>query len=97
MSAPVRPGTMAAQQPQAFVTVTPVVDMPTANFLRHCRDRHKNIPFITRNEHQQDHRLHPPEDHTHTDLLTPEADILGTETTAEPVTRPARQARRSQG
>jgi len=78
MTAPIRRGTLAWHLTKAVkVTVRPVSEMPFTDFLRHCRERHPNIPFVKDTEHQALHRLQPPSDHTHTDMLpetTPESD-----------------------
>jgi uncharacterized protein involved in copper resistance len=83
---------MAAQTARPeFVTVTDVELMTHGNFLRHCRERHTTLPFITRHEHEQDHRLHKFGDHTHTNMQPEAADG----SSKEPPTRTAR--RRSSG
>lgn len=63
-----RKGTAAAQQEKARkVKIPSVWDMEFETLRAHCRARHPRIPFITKNEHQQMHRLHPPTDHVHND------------------------------
>jgi hypothetical protein len=85
-----RKGTMAAQlaKPE-FTIVQDVEGMPYGNFLRHCRERHRDLPFVTRNEHEQMHRLRPPKDHKHKKLQTAD------EPPSSPATKAAR--RRSTG
>lgn len=61
-----RKGTLAGQKPERKVTIRSIYDMAIADVISHCRLRHPRIPYITRNEHEQMHRLRPPEDgHKH--------------------------------
>lgn len=61
-----RPGTMAAQLEKPDVTlVVPVGGMSDGQMIEHCRARHRDLRYITRNEHEAAHRLREHEDHLH--------------------------------
>lgn len=62
-----RPGTMAAQRDAVddVVLVVPVDQMTDGQLITHCRERHKDLGFITRNEHEAAHRLREHDDHLH--------------------------------
>jgi hypothetical protein len=46
--------------------VVPVDEMLAQTFVLHCRDRHPNMRLRTKNEHEQDHRIHKDQmDHVH--------------------------------
>lgn len=63
---PARPGTLASQQevPQV-VSVVAVEEMSTGDFIKHARAWHRNLRYVTKNEHEALHRLRPSEDHVH--------------------------------
>lgn len=64
-----RPGTIGAQrealEDQEVTTVRAVHDMSQGDFITHARARHRNLRYVTKNEHEALHRLRPPDDHVH--------------------------------
>jgi len=56
-----------------LLTVAPVDGMIMSNFLRHCKDRHPLMRFLSKGEHEADHRLHQKTlEHVHTNQIEQE-------------------------
>jgi hypothetical protein len=71
-----RPGTMAAQQEQPVFNVPSIMDMNVGDALSHCRARHRHLRFVTKGEHEAQHRLYPEQctDHVHANHVADEVE-----------------------
>lgn len=78
--------------------VIPVDQMTDGQLITHCRERHKNLGFITRNEHEAAHRLREHDDHLHENHVDepsqPETQAIRTDTAKKPEGRARRSPAR---
>jgi hypothetical protein len=91
---------MAAQRETGddVTLVIPVDQMTDGQLITHCRERHKNLGFITRNEHEAAHRLREHDDHLHENHVDeppqPETQAIRADTAKKPEGRARRSPAR---
>lgn len=89
-----RPGTIASQREEPDVTlVVSVEQMSDGQMITHCRERHRDLRFVTRNEHEAAHRLREHDDHLHENHVD-EPSQPETQTVKKPETRARRSPAR---